>query len=278
MEMREMGYRSLLSHVGTGGNNANILSVSVALADMFDASVIGIAGAQLTPPFTEVPVADMMQYEREAAEKALGQAEQEFRAAFRGKTTQLSWRTLCDYAPVTNFVIRQARAADLVITSPQTASFLTRMDEANVGPLVLQAGRPVLIVPRDHKGLTMGKVVVAWKDAREARRAVSDALPLLKKAREVVVVEVCDPAEAKTAGSSVADVVHWLKGHGVTARAAVEACEDKDLNGLYRFLKQENCDLVVAGAYGHTRLREWIFGGVTMDLLLPAGHCVLLSH
>jgi nucleotide-binding universal stress UspA family protein len=278
MEVCEMGYRSLLSHVGTGGNNANIFSASVALADMFDASVIGIAGAQLTPPFTEVPVADMMQYEREAAEKALGQAEQEFRAAFRGKATQLSWRTLCDYTPVTNFVIRQARAADLVITSPQTASFLTRMDEANVGPLVLQAGRPVLIVPKDHKGLTLGKVVVAWKDTREARRAASDALPLLKKAREVVVVEVCDPAEARTAGSSVADVVQWLKGHGVTARAAVEACEDEDLDGLYRFLKRENCDLVVAGAYGHTRLREWIFGGVTMDLLLPAGHCVLLSH
>lgn len=270
-----MGYRSLLSHIGTGGNNA---SASVALADLFDASVIGIAGARLTPPFTEVPVADMMQYEREAAEKALGQAEQEFRAAFRGKATQLSWRMLCDYAPVTNFVIRQARAADLVITSPQTASFMTRMDEANVGPLVLQAGRPVLIVPKDHKGLTLGKVVVAWKDTREARRAASDALPLLKKAREVVVVEVCDPAEAKMAGSSVADVVHWLKGHGVTAHAAVEVCKDEELDGLYRFLKQENCDLVVAGAYGHTRLREWIFGGVTMDLLLPAGHCVLLSH
>lgn len=273
-----MRYRSLLSHVGTSGGNENIFSVSTVLADMFEASVIGIAGSRLTPPFTEVPVADMMQYEREAAERALGQAEQAFRAAFHGTSTQLSWRSLCDYAPVTDFVARQARAADLVITSQQTGSLLDRTDKIQVGPLVLRAGRPVLIVPPDHRGLALRNVAVAWKDTREARRAATDALPLLKKAGGVVVVEVCDPADAKIASNSVADVIGWLKGHGITARAAVEVCDDKDRDGLHRFLERENCDLVVAGAYGRARVQEWIFGGVTADLLLAAKHCVLLSH
>ena len=273
-----MSYRSILSHVRAGADNTGVLSVSAALAKMFDASVIGIAGARLTPPFTEMPVADMMQMEREAAEKAIAQAQSEFHDAFRDSDVETGWRTSCDYASVLDFLIHQARAADLVVTSREAGSVLERSDDTQAGPLAMQAGRPVLVVPKDQKDISLHKVLLAWKDSREARRAASDALPLLKKAGEVVVVEVCDPADAKAANDRVTDVATWLKRHAVSARAHVETRQDSDLDGLYRVLKRENCDFVVAGAYGHTRLQEWIFGGVTKDLLLPAGCCVLLSH
>jgi nucleotide-binding universal stress UspA family protein len=69
-----------------------------------------------------------------------------------------------------------------------------------------------------------------------------------------------------------------LRGHGVSAHAWTEVQEGTDLEALYSALKKEKCDLLVAGAYGHTRLREWVFGGVTMDLLLRGDRCVLLSH
>ena len=273
-----MSYRSILCHVRAGADNSSVLSVSRTLAKLFEASVIGVAGARLTPPFTESPVADMMQMEREAAEKALAQAQEEFRAAFRGSATEVAWRSSCDYASVLDFVIHQARAADLVVTSREAGPVLERSDDTRAGPLALQAGRPILVAPGDLKEFSLHKVLLAWKDSREARRAASDALPLLKRAGEVVVVEVCDPAQAQQAGDRVADVASWLKRHGVNARIQVETRQDSDLDGLYRVLKRENCDFVVAGAYGHTRLQEWIFGGVTKDLLLPAGCCVLLSH
>lgn len=273
-----MSYTSLLAHVCAGHDNGGVCAVSAQLAGLFGARVIGVAGARLTPPFSEVPVADMMQFEQEAAQKSLADLERDFRAAFRGADIPLSWRTVCDHAPVGNFIVQEARAADLILTAPEAGSVLERMDQTHLGPLVLQAGRPVLVVPRQVRELKLHKAAVAWKDTREARRAVADALPLLAKMRSVAVIEVCPPAEVEPAMRRTTDVAQWLNSHGVAAHSMVEAWKGTDLDGLYTALRKEGCDLVVAGAYGHTRLREWVFGGVTMDLLLPGDHCVLLSH
>ena len=273
-----MGYKSLLTYVAPGRDNANVCAMSARLAHAFDADVIGVSGMQLAQTYSEMPAAGLAQNQWEAAEGTLKACEKEFRAALGKKVAHLSWRAACSFGPVSDFVAAEARAADLLIIAAQAPTLLEQMGENHVGALALQAGRPVLVVPREQRPLNLGKVVVAWKDTREARRAICDALPLLEIADSVVAVEVCDPADAEAAGRRLNDVVHWLKRHDVKARAAVEICEDRDLDGLYRFLQRENCDLVVAGAYGHTRLREWIFGGVTMDLLLPARHCMLLSH
>lgn len=272
-----MRYKILLTHTAIG-SDSGICEFSAKLADRLNAAVIGITGARLTPPLSEVPVADMMEFEREAAEKSIASAEARFRSAFRGTEVRLEWRSSCEYAPVADFIAREARAADLIVTSPETGGMLERLDETRIGPLVLQAGRPVLIVPKGQTVPKLQKAVIAWKDSRESRRAVADALSLLEQYAEITVVEVCRPAQREAAHARVADVAAWLETHGIKARSVVQDCEGRDLDGLYKFLRQEGCDLVVAGAYGHTRLQEWIFGGVTMDLLLPAEYCVLLSH
>jgi len=273
-----MRYRSLLAHVVLGHDNANIHAVSRQLAGLFDARVIGIAAARLSPPFTEVPIAETLEYERESAEAALKLLESDFHTAFRGHNIALSWRAQCDYAPIGDYLARQARAADLVITSPQSAGLLARLEETHLGPLVLSAGRPVLVVPQTCRLLDLRKAVVAWKDTREARRAAADALPLLAKAQDVLVVEACARDDVAAAQERTADVVQWLKTHGISARSMAIPHIGSDLDGLYGVLAQEKCDLLVAGAYGHTRLREWVFGGVTMDLLMRGEQCVLLSH
>ena len=274
-----MSYKSIFAHALVGHDNANVFAVSGQLAAIFDTNITGISGAQLTRPFSEMPMfADTMQYQREAAEKALKQAEEDFRTAFRAGNFNLSWRSCCDFWPVAEFLAQEARAADLIVTSPEAGTFLERLDETHIGPLVLKAGRPVLIVPREHRHLKLDKVVVAWKDSREARRAVVDALPLLQKADTVSVVEVCSPGLVKEAHQRTADVAQWLKLHGVTAHGIAEPSELSDIEGLRARLRNKGCDLLVAGAYGHTRLREWAFGGVTMDILLPASHCTLVTH
>ncbi len=273
-----MSYRSILTHVPIGHDNSNVFAVSGQLAEMFDAQIIGISGAQLTRPYSEVPVADIMQREREAAEKALEQVELDFRAAFRSSNSKVSWRSACDFWPVSEFLAQEARAADLIVTPPEAVTFLDRLDETHLGPLVLTAGRPVLIIPREHRRLNLDKVVVAWKDTREARRAVMDALPLLQKAHAVSVVEICSPGTIKEAHQRTEDVARWLKSHGVEAHGIAESCEFNELEGLRARLRNKGCDLLVAGAYGHTRLHEWAFGGITMDLLLPGSHCTILSH
>jgi nucleotide-binding universal stress UspA family protein len=119
--------------------------------------------------------------------------------------------------------------------------------------------------------------MICWKDTREARRAVSDALPLLSKVEEVVVVEAIEAESGRDAAHArVDDVISWLKRHDIAAFARVFRCpmEEDSMEKLFQY----GADLIVAGAYGHTRLREWVFGGFTRDLLHRSPVCVLLVH
>lgn len=121
----------------------------------------------------------------------------------------------------------------------------------------------------------MKDVVIAWKDTREARRAVADAVPLLRLALNVTVVTVADE-RGQWVDQSVADVVGFLARHGVEARSKV--LENSDDSGrLVEFIVANHADLVVSGAYGHSRLREWAFGGMTRSLLDETGLNRLMS-
>jgi hypothetical protein len=113
----------------------------------------------------------------------MADCEAQFRRVLKARADNIEWRSALDWP--TDFVARNARAADLIITGNQTARpDATR--QINPGDLVLRAGRPVLVVPPGAEFLRLNRVVIAWKDTREARRAVNDALPLLHKAREVI--------------------------------------------------------------------------------------------
>jgi len=145
--------------------------------------------------------------------------------------------------------------------------------------LVMQAGRPLLVVPDACNWLDLRSVLVAWKDTAEARRAVSDALPLLRKSTEVTVVEIVeDEADRATAGSRVRDVVAWLSRHGVRASEQIPEQRGDAVTQLERIASDVGAGVVIAGAYGHSRLSEWIFGGVTRRLISPSNRCSLLSH
>jgi nucleotide-binding universal stress UspA family protein len=145
--------------------------------------------------------------------------------------------------------------------------------------LVMQAGRPLLVVPDACNWLDLRSVLIAWKDTAEARRAVADALPLLRKATDVTVVEIVEePADRTAALSPVKDVAAWLSRHGVSASAQVpEECGEAGAL-LERIASEVAAGVIVGGAYGHSRLREWILGGVTRRLVNPSNRCSLLSR
>jgi nucleotide-binding universal stress UspA family protein len=117
--------------------------------------------------------------------------------------------------------------------------------------------------------------LIAWKDTREARRAVVDALPLLCQANEVVVVTVDRDADTLTQ-ESIDDVCAFLRRHGVTARSKI--IKDKhESESLLTFARSIDAELVISGAYGHSRVRELIFGGVTRSLLAEDSFSRFLS-
>jgi nucleotide-binding universal stress UspA family protein len=153
---------------------------------------------------------------------------------------------------------------------------LWRLDPSE---LVMKLGRPMMIVPPEVDRLRLASVVVGWKDTREARRAVVDALPLLRKAREVTVVEIITNDDDRPAASRrVADVAAWLGRHQVDASHRVPNHHGDSVEEVIRHASDLEADIVVAGAYGHTRMREWIFGGVTRDLITKSDRCAVLSH
>ncbi len=147
------------------------------------------------------------------------------------------------------------------------------------GKAILTMGRPTLVVPDGVNSLHAEHVVIGWKDTREARRAVQDALPVLHEATRVTIVEICGPGEEKTALGHIDDVARYLTRHRVNGGPRVML--QKEGSGaaqLIRLARDEGADLLVAGAYGHSRLGEWIFGGMTRDLLATSPICCLMSH
>lgn len=149
---------------------------------------------------------------------------------------------------------------------------------ANVSDIVMHAGRPVLLVPAPVEKLGFDHAIVAWKDTREARRAIVDALPLLKLAREVTLVEIATAAELGDATLRLNDIADWLRHHRITATATPVLGSGDDATQLARFIADAGADLTVSGAYGHSRMREWVWGGVTRDILLAPARCALISH
>jgi len=135
------------------------------------------------------------------------------------------------------------------------------------------------VVPASVKSLTADHVVVGWKDTREARRAIQDALPFLHEAKRVTVIEICENGQKEAARRRVDDVVHYLARHRVKAETRVEVqLLGSGADQIIEFAEDEGADLLVTGAFGHSRLNEWIFGGMTRDLLTSSPICCLMSH
>jgi nucleotide-binding universal stress UspA family protein len=126
--------------------------------------------------------------------------------------------------------------------------------------------------------LKFDQVLVGWKDTCETRRAIADALPSLKEAGHIDVVEIAAAGQIAAAQARVTDVVGWLKCHGIVAEPMALTSTGNDARQLDTIAQERGVDLMVAGAYGHSRLREWVLGGVTRDLLLRSDRCSLISH
>jgi nucleotide-binding universal stress UspA family protein len=133
-------------------------------------------------------------------------------------------------------------------------------------------------VPTEIDHLHANRVAVAWKSTREARRALSDSLPFLHDAEKVFLVEVCVEHEAEAVRRRVSNVMSYLARHRITTATALMSHAANVTDELLGIVRKENVDLLVAGAYGHSRLGEWVFGGVTHDLLYKSPICCLFSH
>jgi nucleotide-binding universal stress UspA family protein len=273
-----MSFSTLMVHLELEHSNDARLRIAGDLAEEFDATLIGIAACDPQPTFYANGdfAQTLVSQSRAEIKTRMAETEERFRSALQQRARHIEWRSAM--APPTDFITHEARAADLIITGVNREGLLLdRLRRLDPSELVMRVGRPIFVVPPEAECVKLDHPLVAWKDTREARRAVADALPLLHKAKEVNVVEVIeDDANRSTAQARVDDVATWLGRHSITAigRVLHAVEEEKQIDKIW----QHGADFVVAGAYGHTRLREWVFGGFTRSLLTRSRHCSFLIH
>ena len=274
-----MAYKTLMVHLALVQPNTELLRLAGDLAKRFDARIVGIAACQ--------PL-QLAYGDGYTGGSAVAACQDEFRAELRGAEAQfhealkdsgavLEWRSSFTTEALPYYLASEARCADLILTGSTTSGAFDSSRHASIGDLVMQAGRPVVIVPEARTFNPSGHIVVAWKDTREARRAATEALPLLALAERVTVAEITDQSSLPQAQGRVEDVAAWLALHQIKAVPLAVVSDKDDASQLDGLLAARHCDLVVAGAYGHNRLREWAFGGVTHNLLQGA-RLAMLSH
>jgi nucleotide-binding universal stress UspA family protein len=277
---RHMDYKTVMVSLALDRPNDACLAVAGDLAERFEARVIGIAASDLRPPlyFADGGAAQKLFDEEAAAiQRRLSELEAEFHAGVEKRAKSLEWRS-AQALPVP-YVLQQARRADILVVGARSETLVDPCAAADPSALLMQAGRPIIVVPPALEWLDFRSVVVAWKDVREARRAVFDALPILARAQDVTVVEIPEQGAARAdALQSVADVASWLLGHGIIASTVVPDSAAGVTEQLNRISADVGAGAVIAGAYGHSRLSEWILGGVTRQLVNPSNRCSLLSH
>jgi nucleotide-binding universal stress UspA family protein len=143
---------------------------------------------------------------------------------------------------------------------------------------LFESGRPLLVVPYIQKsGLKLDRVIVCWDGGRTAARAIADAMPLLERAKAVDVVVVAE--ERKQEESTGADMIQHLARHGIRASAKRTAKGDISIeNVILSYAADSGADFLVMGGYRHSRLREFILGGVTRGILGSMTVPVMMSH
>jgi nucleotide-binding universal stress UspA family protein len=276
-----MNYATVMVSLTLEGSNEARLEIAGQLAERFGACAIGIAAGQFHPPlyFTTGEQAQRVLDEGQAAIRhRLAEVESEFRAAMQKRAAAVEWRGADDFP--TRFVLEQARAADIIIVGESgNGTLADPFTQANPNDLLMQAGRPLLVVPNAREWLDLRSVLVAWKNTSECRRAVADALPILREAKDVTIAQIAeDEFDKSVALSGVKDVVGWLSRHGVAANSLVPDKFGNAVEQIESVASNVGAGLIVAGAYGHSRFREWVFGGVTKSLVNPSRRCSLLSR
>lgn len=279
-----MTYKSILVHVDTSPVCRQRVALAIELAKSHQAHLIGIAPTGvLYLPFGAGGDVTGLYYEqaatalKEIAQKGIDAFEQQVRLA--GLTSSES-RVVDDDANVA--LTLHGHYVDLIILGQKDPDVQgVAVDAVLPQHVLMHAARPVLVVPYTGQFSNIGqKVMVAWDGSRESARAVSDAIPLLKRAAQVqVAVFNSQKGSVDAHGQEPgADIALFLTRHGVKVEVSPEETSIDVGNALLSRMADYDSDLLVMGGFGHSRFRETILGGVTKTILEHMTVPVLMSH
>ena len=278
-----MAYKTILVHCDAAKNVAHRLDVAAELAQQHDAHLVGF---HARPPFrTPVffdggfPMDDFFKSYEASAAADQATALAAFEKATKGRHLSTEWRVVEGF--VDSELAVQARYTDLLVlgqTDPDNSlNTPSDLPEATA----LASGRPVLVVPHIGVATPPGKtVLLCWNASREAARAASEALPILKAAAKVIVLVIdAKPSPDGHGAEPGADAAAWLARHGVKVTVQRDTAADDDVGATILSRAADHAiDLIVMGLYGHSRMREMVLGGASRTLLGSMIVPVLMAH
>ncbi len=276
-----MPFKDILVYADRGSAASARVEFAAAIAAAHGAHLTALHVAA-TPTMAGFVLAELPQLVLDLQEKMIrediAKLEGTVQEAGTRAGVEIEWRV--GRGIVEQLALDYARHVDLAIVGqasddPTEATRGDRLAEA----LVLGSGRPTLVVPRFGRfGVPGKRVLAAWNGTREAARAINDALPFLEGAQKVTVLTI-NPRDRSVRSVPGADISIHLARHGVKVEAATNFADDMDVGDLLLSRASDlGADLIVMGAYGHSRMREMVLGGATRHLLRHMTVPVLLAH
>ncbi|MBW8304681.1 MAG: universal stress protein [Brevundimonas sp.] len=276
-----MTYASLLVAVDDGPESDSRLELACDLANAYGARLIGLCAGSIAPPLYDplaggAMVGELVTLYRDAAEAEVARACSRFNEIVRDRDVDSEWRGQIGFPG--EACSRAARAADLVILGGRNTR--APYHAPDVADVLMGCGRPVLVTPPTRVRNPFGEpALIAWKDCREARLALTGAIPLLQRANGVTLYAICSGDDEESAAAELADVVQFLARHEIVAEPVTAGHSETPAGRqILDEALARGAGLIVAGGYGHARLREWALGGVTRDLINDSPICLCLAH
>ncbi|MCH4267280.1 MAG: universal stress protein [Brevundimonas sp.] len=276
-----MTIRTLLASASQDPGREARLNLACDIARAFDAEIIGAGSASVEQVLDDAFAVGAMTGEvatlyQDMAESEVRDNRANFERTAAARGVQARWTGGVGYPAA--IVNAAARAADLVLVAARSPGVPFRAPDPV--EVISGAGRPVLVVPTAPVRTPVGSpAVLAWKDSRECRLAAAAALPLLRRASRTHVLTVSREEDVEAASAGLAEVQAWLSRHDV--KASSEVLIRNDIPAARRLLDRATtleAGLIVAGAYGHLRLTEWVLGGVTRSFLADSPLCLLMAR
>jgi nucleotide-binding universal stress UspA family protein len=278
-----MAWAKILTLLDGADSDASVTATGLAIGKAFSASVDGLivrpdprdAVRLAIDGMSPAMIESVIDAARDESGRRIARARDSFETACADADGSIaaSWHEKVGLSAdeVANF----GRLSDLVVVGHPTRRGSDDSDIA-VESVLFETSRPLLLAAEEPLDLDSLNIVLAWNGGRESAFAATAALPLLKRAKSVTVLEVNGEGLRGPTGKELCE---YLRCHGVTATAALETDTNRSVaETILVYAKEQGANLLVMGAYGHSRLRELVLGGVTRQILIDAELAVLMVH
>ncbi len=279
-------YKTILSVFRSPDQTERLCLLADGLAGIWQSRVLGFharPGVSVNVGLRGTELKEWLDQKREHIDEQAANIKAVFEhyASLSGQNWQ--WRSMdADLVPGGEASLDLARCADLVLINRLEHGSTLMDPDMTLEQLMFETGRPVIVVPKGYPGEKTGqRIVIAWNDTREASRAAFDALPFISNASANSVRLVCPPLPENSPRQlpQGADLAEALARHGVEPEIKTLPGRHADAGAeILAECEEFGADLLVMGAYGHSRLREYVFGGTTETILNSATIPVLLSR